>query len=123
MENQDSNQAVKLTVTFGDGHTADFDVFAAVVACGLMFSGVKDGRPYYSSPKEGYQNQVLIAMGVDIPAIAGILHALRVASMTIIENLDEQAKFDLVVASETFGTSKTTMFNSAKVIEIQPGDN
>ena len=107
MTNSNENQPVKLTITFADGHTRDFDTFISVVAEGLVPMGKDNDIVLYSAPAEGFRCEALTSISVDAAVLSGLLSALGNVGKRIIDSLDLEMLMvvrGLMVEANTKGT-------------------
>jgi len=124
MEEKDrKNKAVKLTVTFADGHTEDFDTFITSVAMGLTPIGKdEDGSVVYIAEENKFQTQGILHINGTADVIAGLINTF----MSMIENLvpsDPNASMQLLQALITLRSNTTEKYIRNEAKKINPNNN
>lgn len=117
------NQPVKLTITFADGHTQDFDVFVAVGTEGIVAAGIEQGRVYYEAMEEGFSTRAFASIAATTPVIAAILRSIDTIMKSITGSADPTALIELLAASSWLKTEKTTTFKDSRTIHKRPKEN
>ena len=108
MTNGNKDQPMKLTVTFADGHTVDFDTFVAVVVDGLIPTGKENDMILYSASVDGFSCDTMASISADAPVVAGIIKALTDATKRIISDLDTGMAIQVAEAMSKLTTGMGT---------------
>lgn len=123
MEEQNKEQQpVKLTITFGDGHTKDYDVFIGVVADGLLATKIDD-RIYYTALEGGFQSYGFSSLAVDATVLTGLMKAFQEVMNAIIDSMDAHLAIQVLEVMSTIGTKRTELYMDKKIIHQKPGEN
>jgi len=122
MEQNKEQQPVKLTVTFGDGHTMDFDVFIAVVAGGLLPTKTGD-RTCYTAMEEGFQSYGLTAIAADATIIVGLIQAFHEIMNSIMDSMDVHMAIEMLGAMSSLKTKGTVLYFYKQIIRKNSGEN
>ncbi|KKN54527.1 hypothetical protein LCGC14_0591190 [marine sediment metagenome] len=76
MESNTEHQPVKLTITYADGRTKDFEIFIAVVAEGLIVTGESEGVVLYSAA-EDFHCLLVASVAADYPVVSELLKGMQ----------------------------------------------
>lgn len=115
--------AEKLTVTYGDGHTEDFDVFMAVLASGLMIAGREGDRIFYSAAEEGFSCYSISAIAASSEVVVGLLKSLIELIAHLMEAVSPEMALEVLLALTSLSSGKTQLYLETKTIEKHPEEN
>jgi len=116
-------KAEKMTITFADGHTEDFDVFMAVVAVNLLPAG-RDGETVcYTAPESGFGTRGITAIAATSEVIIGLIGAVMTSVSRVIECLPPEAAPGLVEALLSLRFTVGEQHTDTKTIIRKSGDN
>lgn len=92
---EDKHKAIKITVTYMDGHTTDFDTFAAAVATGLIPAGRDErGNCVYMAGKDGFQTAAIVHIYGGSEIMVGLVKTLvRIINNVMPSDLEGLAPF------------------------------
>ena len=114
--------AVKLTATYNDGSTEDFDTFIAAVAHGLMLAG-KDNDSntiLYTAGKEFY-TQGIAHIGATPDVCAGLIRCMMTLIHSLIDNASPETATNLLAALLSMSSEKTIGYNVHKSVNLNQG--
>lgn len=125
-KNEQGKQPAKLTITFADGHTKDYNIFMGVAAEGVVPIGRIDGRIVYMAPEEGFSIQGFSAIAATPEVVAALLKAVVIMLTNCIEGLIEEdpiAVIKILEAMEGMGIKSSELFRKAKIIKKDVSGN
>lgn len=123
MSDSSKTQPVKLTITFADGHTQDFDTFVSVVVEGLVPAGKEDGLIVYMAPKEGFVCYSMSSLQVCPTVVAGILKSLNDIIKRLVGGFDAAMAAEVSRALHTLNTEETDLYKNIAVIHRDSRSN
>lgn len=127
MENdKQENQPVKLTVTFVDGHTKDYNIFMGVAAEGAVPVGKFDGRIVYMAPDEGFLVQGFSAIAATPEVVAALLKSMVLMLTSCIESLikeDPIAVIKILEVMEGMGVKSSELFHKTQIMKKDVNGN
>jgi len=106
-------EAVKMTITFTDGHTEDFDTFIAAVATGLTVFKVEEGRPIYMAEEGKFHTRGLMCIAGGTEIVAGLINTILGIIGVLIEKSGPAANADLL--KQLTGMGRTVIKNHSSV--------
>lgn len=117
--NERRERPVKLTITFADGHTKDYNVFMGVAAGGIIPADKIDGRVVYMAPEEGFSTQGFIAIAATSEIVAGLIKTMVKLLADCIEGFisnNPENAMEILKAMEGMSTKSTELYRKTQVI-------
>lgn len=117
----EERHAVKLTVTYSDGSTEDFDVFLATVASGLILSGKdEDGDVLYTAGKDLNTRGIAHITASPEVSVALALTSMRVVER-IVDGMPPEAIPSWIEALLSLSSKATELYHVSKTVKLRHG--
>lgn len=119
------HRAVKVTITFADGHTEDFDTFMASVAYGLIPAGKdeEDGTPFYMAEKGRFQSRSIVHVAASADVLVGLINAFLSTMTSLFKDIGPEEALKLLEAFDSMGHSVAERYGSTRTKRIDPKTN
>ena len=119
-----AHHVVKMTITYQDGHTEDFDTFLAVVATGMIPVGVAgDGLPIYTGSEESLHTRSMAHVSASSEVLASLINTVIHTISQTIGELPKRAAIQLLMGLRDIKTRSTDGHSSMDIREIDPRNN
>lgn len=113
--------AVKLTLTFDDGTTEDYDVFISVVAMGLVPCGKDGDTVTYTAPVEGFSCMAHSHIATTPEVAAGMLQAVMEIITKMMEAMPPEVVPGFLDALLSLSTKRTIHHHESRAIKPSEG--
>lgn len=119
----DQYKAEKLTITFRDGHTEDFDVFTIAVADGLVPAARdEDGDVLYIAG-ENFSTRGITAIAATPEVVVALLMTVVRSIDALLDRGDPKMLVYLLEALDSMRPKETKLFQQSKTVTKHPQDN
>ena len=124
MKNKEDKKyrAVKITVTYDDGHTDDYDVFILAVATGLMPVD-KIGNDIVYIPTDKFSTFGIACIKANTDVIVGLVRAINAIISNMVNSMDERGLLELMVSLGTLHGTESEKYSEVEHKIIHPEEN
>ena len=116
-----SEHAVKLTVTYSDGSTEDFDTFMAAVVTGLIPVGKDDDGTILYTAGENLSSQGLAHIAATAEVSAVLIEASLAMIHKLVKNVPPEIAFGFLEALLTLSSEETEGYHDSRVVKRNQG--
>lgn len=117
------HHAVKMTITYQDGHTEDFDTFLAAIAIGLTQVGTaEDGCPVYMG-EEGFSSRGITHVTASTEVVASLLQVVMDMVGGLLSSCSRNGALKLLLALESMDMKRGDSYSDISEKEIHPKEN
>ena len=119
----DQHHAVKVTITYKDGHTEEHDTFMCVIADGMTPVGVADdGLPIYMG-EESLQTKAIAHVSASSEVMASLINTFLHTISETLGELPKGAVLQLLMGLKDMDVRSAGGHSDISVREINPKDN
>lgn len=120
----DQHHVMKLTITYKDGHTEEYDTFMCAVATGMTPVGVaEDGLPIYIGEGKSLQTRAMAHVTASTEVMVSLINTFLHTIKETISELPKEAVLQLLMGLRDIRTRSSGGHSSINVKEIHPKDN
>ncbi len=119
----DAHKAVKIDITFKDGHTESYDTFIALVALGLTPVGKDGNNIIYMAEESKLQTRAIAHVLAPIEVIAALVSSVNEIVKTTLLHSSPEEGLEFMEAMSSISARRIEEYTDIRSKEIKPEEN
>ena len=117
------HKATKITITYANGHTEEFDTFLAVVASGLTPVGMEDGLPIYMAEEGKMQARGIAHVAADAEVIGALVNTFIETIKQLFSSAGPEEARNLMEAILSVKARRVETHTEYRIKDMKSGEN